>query len=81
MRRRTFLQTLAMAVVVPWTRLLAPAVREPVLSELDAGWACIVHWEWRKLDEGPQPVALLTSIGQIPPSNSDAVKEFRYALL
>ena len=48
MRRRTFLQTLAMAVAVPWTQLLAPSVREPVLSGPDAGWARIVYWDWHE---------------------------------
>lgn len=33
-RRRTFLQTLAVAVAGPWTRLLAPGVREPLVSKV-----------------------------------------------
>lgn len=34
MRRRTFLQALAVAVAEPWTRLLAPAVSEPLVPPL-----------------------------------------------
>ncbi len=40
MRRRTFLRNLAAAVVIPWTKVLAPIVGEPKMpDEWIKSWA------------------------------------------
>ena len=35
MKRRTFLKNLAAAIAIPWARVLAPAVCEPIMPKVD----------------------------------------------
>lgn len=51
MRRRTFLQTLAVAAAVPWTRFLAPGMREPLVPPL-------LLWTITKVDMDAKKIEL-----------------------
>lgn len=66
MRRRTFLQTLAMAVAVPWTRLLAPGVRKPLLQKpkQQLNWQLFVQVSY--WDDSMQRFVRRESIFQAP---------------
>ena len=41
MKRRMFLKNLAAGIAIPWARVLAPAVCEPVMPEVGSGWQAV----------------------------------------